>query len=684
MIQTLKIPFLLIPALIISYANSNPETKIVVSDDLQMESKFSVREDDKLYFKFSSTFKESLIQGDCSFGMIMKPYFEIQDSDALTLDTENIVKINVNQEDLVLKNDVYTIKGYSELNLENINNYYMIKSYVSVNNTTYYSSNYAVLHPYKIIEKIISINDEEQSLLDKLKIFKSYNDDGLIYEYNQATSSYSITGFKDSVLSNVRIPSIYNNLPVTTIKEGAFKNSNIEYLQIPDSIETIGLNAFKGSSKMTIYCDGEKYNKSWGSTFNSDYIPIYFNVLSRKKHLNYISRDKHQMMNAYIHQILKGGVAIFNQENNPIRKFHYSDALMMNALLNMYEVYNESYYLSQTETYMKKMLNLSKGWIYKPAGGQLDSLPGGVTLIRLTQFTKNKNYIKYVTRMLDILFSSRRIDDEGHNFHHKNDYPNQIWLDGLYMAMPLYSLYESVINNDGEYKSTAENYAQKYNPYNTNRYEDIYKQYKYVNEHMRNKTSGLYYHGFDYSGVQAWSLENKENPKCSLSFWGRGMGWLVASLADVIEYMDVKNETEQSYKDFLSNMLKTAIEDVYKFADERTMMFYQVLDKQNEVGNYLEVSGSALICYAALKAVRLGILPEEYYEKGLATFNGILDEKMYYNDTEKRYTIKDINKVAGLSATRNGTYEYYISESKVNDNAKGSGPLIMAYAELIR
>ena len=340
---------------------------------------------------------------------------------------------------------------------------------------------------------------------------------------------------------------------------------------------------------------------------------------------------------------------------------------MMSALLDLYEVNHDPYYLNSAINEFSQFINNNKGkisWKYTPSGGQLDSIPIGDVLLRFYSITKDESYFNLSSRTHDILVSSNRIKCEGKNFYHKNNYPNQIWLDGLYMAMPYYARYETFYN---EHKN----------------YEDIYKQYKYVYDKMRNVENGLYYHGYDESNLQSWSKENETNPKCSLSFWGRAIGWLVVSLVNVIDTLEVNNENELIYETFLEKMLKESIQSVYNFADEETNLFYQVIDQGTKAGNYLETSASSLICFATLKANRLGILDEEYYLKGLKTFNSILEQKLIYDEINNKYTLKDINLVAGLGDTRNGTYEYYISEQVVNDNAKGSGPLLMSYSELL-
>ena len=115
-------------------------------------------------------------------------------------------------------------------------------------------------------------------------------------------------------------------------------------------------------------------------------------------------------------------------------------------------------------------------------------------------------------------------------------------------------------------------------------------------------------------------------------------------------------------------------------------MFYQVVDKIGEKGNYIETSGSAMIAYSILKGARLGALPERYYKIGLDIFNGICKNKL--NLVNGELDLEGICLVAGLgpddNRRRDGSYEYYISEPVVSNDAKGVGAFVMAYIEVLK
>ena len=114
-------------------------------------------------------------------------------------------------------------------------------------------------------------------------------------------------------------------------------------------------------------------------------------------------------------------------------------------------------------------------------------------------------------------------------------------------------------------------------------------------------------------------------------------------------------------------------------------MLYQVVDKSKMAGNYPETSGSLMVSYAMMKGSRLGVLDVNYHEMGKKIFEGVVSKYLkVYEDGQIK--LGGICLVAGLgpedNKRRDGTYEYYISEPVVENDAKGVAPLVMCYAEI--
>ena len=251
------------------------------------------------------------------------------------------------------------------------------------------------------------------------------------------------------------------------------------------------------------------------------------------------------------------------------------------------------------------------------------------------------------------------------NFFHKERYPYQVWLDGLYMLQPFYAAYEMRFGGKREIG-------------------DIVKQFKNVREHLFVREKGLYVHGWDESRAAFWC--DRETGR-SASFWLRSVGWYLMALADCAGIID---EQLYEHRRALVDLFREAVAGLLPYADEKTGMFYQVIDRKDLEGNYTETSGTAMVAYAVMKGVRLGFLSaEKALPWGKRAFEGILKEKLREKE-DGSLTLTDICLVAGLGKgpdggqARDGSAAYYLSEPKCADDAKGAGPFMMALSEYLR
>ena len=327
----------------------------------------------------------------------------------------------------------------------------------------------------------------------------------------------------------------------------------------------------------------------------------------------------------------------------------------MTALLSMSDITGDSRYYDFAESFIDAFIG-EDGTIrtFNTDKHSLDDINEGRVLFELYRKTGKEKYRLAADRLMDSLNAQPRTP-EG-NFWHKAIYPNQVWLDGLYMGQVFSVLYE------------------KY--FGTGYYSDTVKQYNNVRTHMRDDATGLYYHGYDASRTAFWADPETGRSK---SFWLRAIGWFTISLIDILEQLpdgDSRNTLSSIYCDLM--------ETLARYADPETGMYYQVVDQMGREGNYLETSGSSMIAYAMMKGARLSILPKEYAAKGRKTFDGIVNR--YLSFKGNTLNLGGICLVAGLgpqnNLRRDGTYGYYISEPVVENDAKGVAPFLLCYTEV--
>jgi len=339
-------------------------------------------------------------------------------------------------------------------------------------------------------------------------------------------------------------------------------------------------------------------------------------------------------------------------------EWNYIDGCMLTALTAMTDITGDMRYLDFVEEVADCFVQEDGSILtYRPEKQELDSINEGRILFRMAEKTGKEKYRKAADRLRADLAAQPRTA-EG-NFWHKKVYPNQVWLDGTYMAMPFLALYEK--------------------HYDRGDYSDILKQLRIIHGRMRDPKTGLYYHGYDCSREAFWA-----DPETGLSrnFWLRAMGWFSVALADLIEILPEEGEERQE----LAGMLQELMESLLTFADEKTGMYWQVADQGGRPGNYLETSGSAMIAFAMLKGCRLGVLEDRFREAGKKTFRGITDN--YLKIRDGMIVLENICLVAGLGPEskphRDGSYEYYISEPVVSNDAKGAAPFVLCYTEMRR
>ena len=151
--------------------------------------------------------------------------------------------------------------------------------------------------------------------------------------------------------------------------------------------------------------------------------------------------------------------------------------------------------------------------------------------------------------------------------------------------------------------------------------------------------------------------------------------------------LDTLNLIDESYEGYerLLHMYQSFMDAMLKFQSPEGM-WYQLPAFPGREKNYPETSGSSIMAYSLLKGARLGFLPKEYITYGKKAFQGICDT--YLTSVDGKMSLGGICLVAGLgpenNTRRDGSYEYYMSEPIVKDDAKGTAPFLFAYAEILR
>jgi len=338
------------------------------------------------------------------------------------------------------------------------------------------------------------------------------------------------------------------------------------------------------------------------------------------------------------------------------KRWNYEQGLVLDAFYRVYKFTGNKKYLD----YIKKNLDYyirEDGSIstYSLKEYNIDNVTPGRILLKMYSETNENKYKKAADTLREQLNTHPRTV-EG-SFWHKEIYPYQVWLDGLYMGQPFYALY-SLMNDENK------------------AFDDITVQFINIYKHAKDPKTGLLYHAWDESKKQKWC--NKETGQ-SPNFWGRAMGWYMMALVDVLDYIP----RDHPNRNKIISILKDVSKSLLTVRDKKTKLWYQILDKGQDKRNYTEASASLMFIYAFAKGANDGYLDKNYLKVARESFQGVIDN-LLSKDTEGRFNLNKVCKVSGLGGNpyRDGSLEYYFSEPVRTNDFKGYGPFILAALEL--
>lgn len=290
---------------------------------------------------------------------------------------------------------------------------------------------------------------------------------------------------------------------------------------------------------------------------------------------------------------------------------------------------------------------------YKVEEYNLDQVRMGSAVLMLYRVTGDAKYKKATDLIRSQLRTHPRTNEGG--FWHKKIYPNQMWLDGLYMAEPFYA----------EYSQT----------FGENNWDDIADQFIWMEKRVRDSKTGLLYHAWDESKKMGWA--DKTTGRAPM-FWGRAMGWYAMALVDVLDFFP-KSHPKRAELVAILNREMRALE---KVQDKASGLWWLILDKGGQNKNYFEASASCMFAYSMAKGVRRGYLPRSFVMSANAAWSGV--QKHFLETKDGGLDLLKTIGGAGLGGTpyRDGSYNYYVNEKIVTNDPKGVGAALLASVEM--
>lgn len=351
-------------------------------------------------------------------------------------------------------------------------------------------------------------------------------------------------------------------------------------------------------------------------------------------------------------------------------KWSYVMGIEMESMLDTYLTYKNEDIINYLKEYPAKMIDEKgniTGYAYKDFN--LDNVRTARFILRMYNMFPTKKDLKALKTLFKQLENQPRTNEGV--YWHKAIYANQVWLDGIYMGLPFYTMAAPQLK--GEKK------ALKY-------YNDAVDQITKTDFRTYDAKTELWKHAWDETHTAFWA--NSETGQ-SKHTWARALGWYVMAMTEVLDVLPENYERRGE----IIELLNKAITSIVKYQDKKTGVWYDVMDVKSDK-NYLESTASSMFAYVMLKGLRKGYIDSKFKDAAIKAYEGIIKEFIRV-DADKTISLTHCCSVSGLGPApgpyvtkpnfkRDGSFEYYMSEPIRDNDAKGVGPFVWASLEMER
>ncbi|MGB8224949.1 MAG: glycoside hydrolase family 88 protein [Polyangiales bacterium] len=265
-----------------------------------------------------------------------------------------------------------------------------------------------------------------------------------------------------------------------------------------------------------------------------------------------------------------------------------------------------------------------------------DHCPPAITAISLLSETSTDAYEQVVQRVLHYLDDVAPRNEFGGISHLGTLGRNSIWVDSLFM-------FGMVLTRWGELTDDPARLAM------------LSEQIGIFAELLQHD-DGLMQHSY---GLQL--VDND-------IYWGRGNGWVTASLAEYLRVRLLRGESDPEAE----RVFRDQVRGVIELQDSESGLWWTIMNRPREI--YLETSATALFAYGIARAYRYGILGESELQAARQAVEGV--KRQIRTDEQGRPVVTGISK-----GTDPGTFEQYAAVPLGEDIHYGVGSAILALIE---
>ncbi|TPE69796.1 glycoside hydrolase family 88 protein [Halalkalibacterium halodurans] len=332
----------------------------------------------------------------------------------------------------------------------------------------------------------------------------------------------------------------------------------------------------------------------------------------------------------------------------PKNRWHYHQGVFLYGMYRVWEATKKEGYLSYIKGYVDGLIDEHGNFYF--ARDELDAIQAGLLLFPLYEKTKDSRYEVAARKLRQLLTTINRTSEGG--YWHKDKYPYQMWLDGLYMAGPFKMKFAQMFNEP-------------------ELVDHVLYQEQLMRRHTRDPETGLYYHAWDEKKQMPWADPNTGR---SQEVWGRSIGWYGMALVDIIEDLPEGHPSRHE----LTKVVTDYVDTISRYQDPDHGYWYQIVDKGERKENWPESSGTCLFLYTIAKGMNLGIFDHPYVTQLRKGYQGLVDHFVKM-DKDGDVTISGI-----CIGTSCGVYDYYVGRETSENDLHGVGAFLLASVECAR
>ena len=332
------------------------------------------------------------------------------------------------------------------------------------------------------------------------------------------------------------------------------------------------------------------------------------------------------------------------QDLPPKPQFHYHQGVFLSGMHETWKLCGEEKYFEYMKAWIDSVFNPDGSIVYCHFAN-LDDIMPGILLFRILDRTGDKFYETCLASVWEEVEAIPTNPEGG--FWHGTECTNQMWLDGLYMSGPFIAEYAKRFDKPEWAKKIVANALM-----------------------MRNKThdpyTGLMYHAWDGQREKPWA--DKFHGRAP-EFWGRSMGWVPVALLNDLDHLPEDIVGREEVLHMCTDLLKALCR--YQSEEGR---WYQVVNKGDQEGDWLENSCSCLYVAALCKAMRLGYMGEEYADAACRGYEAVI------NSLEWKGEDLQIGNVC--IGTGVGDYAFYCARPTSVNDLHGAGAFLLMCTEM--